>query len=179
MCEKSVGTPTTHSSTARHGPGLAHGLCLDAGRGTGAALPRGLSSQRPPGNPGQSLRLCSACDKTHPFPVALLCSSASAAPEFEGRGGDDLGTEIANTLYRIFNNKSSIDLKSLCISPREHCWVLYVDVLVGLTPLRRPRPTSVGNRGPAFLPELFPSSVGYSVSRVRLLGETLVSHNGF
>uniref|UniRef100_A0AC11DEV0 Exosome component 7 n=1 Tax=Ovis aries TaxID=9940 RepID=A0AC11DEV0_SHEEP len=55
--------------------------------------------------------------------------SASAAPEFEGRGGDDLGTEIANTLYRIFNNKSSIDLKSLCISPREHCWVLYVDVL--------------------------------------------------
>ncbi|ELR56125.1 Exosome complex exonuclease RRP42, partial [Bos mutus] len=56
--------------------------------------------------------------------------SASATPEFEGRGGDDLGTEIANTLYRIFNNKSSIDLKSLCISPREHCWVLYVDVLL-------------------------------------------------
>ena len=115
-------------------------------------MPRGLSSQRPPGNPGQSLRLCSACDKTHPFPVALLCSSASAAPEFEGRGGDDLGTEIANTLYRIFNNKSSIDLKSLCISPREHCWVLYVDVLVGLTPLRRPRPTSVGNPWARFPP---------------------------
>ncbi|XP_044789733.2 exosome complex component RRP42 isoform X1 [Bubalus bubalis] len=55
--------------------------------------------------------------------------SASATPEFEGRGGDDLGMEIANTLYRIFN-KSSIDLKSLCISPREHCWVLYVDVLL-------------------------------------------------
>ncbi|EAW64734.1 exosome component 7, isoform CRA_b [Homo sapiens] len=56
--------------------------------------------------------------------------SASATPEFEGRGGDDLGTEIANTLYRIFNNKSSVDLKTLCISPREHCWVLYVDVLL-------------------------------------------------
>nr|XP_045718558.1 exosome complex component RRP42 isoform X2 [Mirounga angustirostris] len=56
--------------------------------------------------------------------------SANATPEFEGRGGDDLGTEIANTLYRIFNNKSSIDLKSLCISPREHCWILYVDVLL-------------------------------------------------
>ncbi|OWK02780.1 hypothetical protein Celaphus_00010626 [Cervus elaphus hippelaphus] len=55
--------------------------------------------------------------------------SASATPEFEGRGGDDLGTEIANTLYRIFN-KSSIDLESLCISPREHCWALYVDVLL-------------------------------------------------
>uniref|UniRef100_A0A2K5DL11 Exosome component 7 n=1 Tax=Aotus nancymaae TaxID=37293 RepID=A0A2K5DL11_AOTNA len=56
--------------------------------------------------------------------------SANATPDFEGRGGDDLGTEIANTLYRIFNNKSSVDLKTLCISPREHCWVLYVDVLV-------------------------------------------------
>ncbi|XP_052042835.1 exosome complex component RRP42 isoform X1 [Apodemus sylvaticus] len=56
--------------------------------------------------------------------------SANATPEFEGRGGDDLGTEIANTLYRIFNNKSSVDLRSLCISPREHCWVLYVDVLL-------------------------------------------------
>ncbi|XP_005348215.1 exosome complex component RRP42 isoform X1 [Microtus ochrogaster] len=56
--------------------------------------------------------------------------SANATPEFEGRGGDDLGTEIANTLYRIFNNKSSIDLRSLCISPQEHCWVLYVDVLL-------------------------------------------------
>ncbi|XP_012575977.1 PREDICTED: exosome complex component RRP42 isoform X3 [Condylura cristata] len=56
--------------------------------------------------------------------------SANATPEFEGRGGDELGTEIANTLYRIFSNKSSIDLKSLCIHPREHCWVLYVDVLL-------------------------------------------------
>ncbi|XP_020663335.3 exosome complex component RRP42 [Pogona vitticeps] len=56
--------------------------------------------------------------------------SANATPEFEGRGGEELGTEIANTLYRIFNNESSIDLKLLCISPREHCWVLYVDVLL-------------------------------------------------
>ncbi|XP_004835117.1 exosome complex component RRP42 [Heterocephalus glaber] len=56
--------------------------------------------------------------------------SASATPEFEGRGGDDLGTEIASTLYRIFSSRSSVDLQSLCISPREHCWVLYVDVLL-------------------------------------------------
>ncbi|KAJ6662001.1 hypothetical protein lerEdw1_012848 [Lerista edwardsae] len=56
--------------------------------------------------------------------------SANAAPEFEGRGGEELGTEIANTLYRIFNNESSLDLKLLCINPREHCWVLYVDVLL-------------------------------------------------
>ncbi|XP_043920604.1 exosome complex component RRP42 [Protopterus annectens] len=56
--------------------------------------------------------------------------SANATPEFEGRGGEDLGTEISNTLYRVFDNMTSIDLKSLCISPREHCWILYVDVLV-------------------------------------------------
>nr|XP_016853348.1 PREDICTED: exosome complex component RRP42 [Anolis carolinensis] len=61
--------------------------------------------------------------------------SANATPEFEGRGGEELGTEIANTLYRIFDNESSVDLKLLCISPREHCWVLYVDVLVSKTNL--------------------------------------------
>uniref|UniRef100_A0A663DWG1 Ribosomal RNA-processing protein 42 n=1 Tax=Aquila chrysaetos chrysaetos TaxID=223781 RepID=A0A663DWG1_AQUCH len=57
--------------------------------------------------------------------------SANATPEFEGRGGEELGTEIANTFYRVFSSESSIDLKSLCINPREHCWVLYVDVLIG------------------------------------------------
>nr|XP_033786222.1 exosome complex component RRP42 [Geotrypetes seraphini] len=56
--------------------------------------------------------------------------SANAAPEFEGRGGEELGTEIANTLYRVFNNESSLDMKALCISPIEHCWILYVDVLL-------------------------------------------------
>lgn len=66
------------------------------------------------------------------FPPFLF-SSANATPEFEGRGGEELGTEIANTLYRIFNNESSIDLKSLCVHPREHCWGLYVDVLVSET----------------------------------------------
>ncbi|XP_048808096.1 exosome complex component RRP42 isoform X2 [Lagopus muta] len=56
--------------------------------------------------------------------------SANATPEFEGRGGEELGTEIASTLYRIFSSEGSVDLKSLCINPREHCWVLYVDVLL-------------------------------------------------
>ncbi|OXB65965.1 hypothetical protein ASZ78_002713 [Callipepla squamata] len=55
--------------------------------------------------------------------------SASATPEFEGRGGEELGTEIASTLYRVFSSEGTLDLKSLCINPREHCWVLYVDVL--------------------------------------------------
>ncbi|RVE67036.1 hypothetical protein OJAV_G00113430 [Oryzias javanicus] len=45
-----------------------------------------------------------------------------------GRRG--AGIELSNTLYRVFNNKSSVDLQSLCISAGEHCWVLYVDVLL-------------------------------------------------
>lgn len=61
---------------------------------------------------------------------AFNVSSANATPEFEGRGGEELGTELSNTLYKVFNNKCSVDLKSLCISAGEHCWVLYVDVLV-------------------------------------------------
>lgn len=40
--------------------------------------------------------------------------------------------ELSTTLYKVFNNKHSVDLKRLCITPGEHCWVLYVDVLVGL-----------------------------------------------
>lgn len=56
--------------------------------------------------------------------------SANATPEFEGRGGEELGTEIANMLYKIFDNKSSIDLETLCVLPREHCWTLYIDVLL-------------------------------------------------
>lgn len=62
--------------------------------------------------------------------ILLIISSANATPEFEGRGGEELGTELSNTLYKVFNNKHSVDLKSLCISAGEHCWVLYVDVLV-------------------------------------------------
>uniref|UniRef100_A0A1A8ABQ8 Ribosomal RNA-processing protein 42 n=1 Tax=Nothobranchius furzeri TaxID=105023 RepID=A0A1A8ABQ8_NOTFU len=57
-------------------------------------------------------------------------SSANATPEFEGRGGEELGTNLSNVLYKVFSNKHSLDLHSLSISPGEHCWVLYVDVLL-------------------------------------------------
>lgn len=65
-----------------------------------------------------------------PPPPTHTPSSANATPEFEGRGGEELGMELSNTLYKVFNNKHSVDLKGLCISAGEHCWVLYVDVLV-------------------------------------------------
>ncbi len=62
--------------------------------------------------------------------MKCFCSSANATPEFEGRGGEELGVELSNTLYKVFNNRHSVDLRSLCICPGENCWVLYVDVLV-------------------------------------------------
>lgn len=57
-------------------------------------------------------------------------SSANASPEFEGRGGEELGVMLAKTLERAYNHKSAIDLESLCILPGKQCWVLYIDALV-------------------------------------------------
>ena len=66
--------------------------------------------------------------------LILLClffsSSANASPEFEGRGGEELGAMLAKTLGRAYNHKSAIDLESLCILPGKQCWVLYIDALV-------------------------------------------------
>lgn len=57
-------------------------------------------------------------------------SSANASPEFEGRGGEELGSMLAKTLQRAYNHKSAIDLESLSILPGKQCWVLYIDALV-------------------------------------------------
>jgi len=60
---------------------------------------------------------------------AVECSP-SAAREFEGRGAEELNGELAGLLQRIFDNKSALDLKKLCIIPGQRCWILYVDALV-------------------------------------------------
>jgi hypothetical protein len=62
--------------------------------------------------------------------IVLTFSSANATPEFEGRGGETLATEITSILMRAYNSASVLDLKSLCIIPGEQCWVLYIDVVV-------------------------------------------------
>ena len=64
--------------------------------------------------------------------VIYANSSANATPDFEGRGGDALATEITNLLYRAYSSSTVLDLSSLCLLQGKHCWVLYVDVLVGL-----------------------------------------------
>ena len=56
-------------------------------------------------------------------------SSANASPVFEGRGGDVLASELSNCLVQMING-TSLDLKSLCIIPGKHVWVLYVDAIV-------------------------------------------------
>ncbi|PVD21192.1 hypothetical protein C0Q70_19360 [Pomacea canaliculata] len=56
--------------------------------------------------------------------------SANATPEFEGRGGEDLATEIMNFLSHSYSSETVLDLKSLCLVPSKLCWVFYVDVLL-------------------------------------------------
>lgn len=56
--------------------------------------------------------------------------SANATPEFEGRGGEELGQDIALCLTTAFNSKNALDLTSLCIVKQKLCWILYVDVVV-------------------------------------------------
>lgn len=56
--------------------------------------------------------------------------SANASPEFEGKGGDDLATEISNVLTLAYKSPDAFDLKGLCILPHKKCWKMIVDVLV-------------------------------------------------
>uniref|UniRef100_A0A1B6CR00 Ribosomal RNA-processing protein 42 n=2 Tax=Clastoptera arizonana TaxID=38151 RepID=A0A1B6CR00_9HEMI len=53
--------------------------------------------------------------------------SANATPAFEGRGGEDLATEISSFLARAY---SSFSLEPLCILRGLQCWKLYADILV-------------------------------------------------
>lgn len=59
-----------------------------------------------------------------------LPSSALASPEFEGRGGEELGQHLALCLDEAYRNPSALPLPSLAIIPGRQCWVLFVDVLV-------------------------------------------------
>lgn len=64
--------------------------------------------------------------------VIIFPSSANATPAFEGRGGDDLATEISNVLSMAYQTPDAFDLKQLCIIPQKKCWKMYVDILVSV-----------------------------------------------
>ncbi|KAG7203192.1 hypothetical protein KM043_010299 [Ampulex compressa] len=56
--------------------------------------------------------------------------SANATPAFEGKGGDNLATEISNILTIAYQTRDAIDLRKLCILPHQKCWKIYVDILI-------------------------------------------------
>ncbi|KAL3679902.1 hypothetical protein R1sor_022858 [Riccia sorocarpa] len=61
--------------------------------------------------------------------------SPTAAPEFEGRGGEELSMDLSRALQRSFLGGASgagaaIDLASLSIVEGKLCWMLYIDGLV-------------------------------------------------
>ncbi|KAI4470194.1 exosome complex exonuclease ribosomal rna processing protein [Holotrichia oblita] len=56
--------------------------------------------------------------------------SANATPDFEGRGGESLATEISNTLTAAYSSNSVFDYTKLCILKGRKCWKIYVDILI-------------------------------------------------
>lgn len=64
--------------------------------------------------------------------------SPMAHPAFRGRGGDELGNEIAQMLERSFHDgptaratgTGALDHESLSIVSGKTCWLLYVDALI-------------------------------------------------
>ncbi|VDK49421.1 unnamed protein product [Anisakis simplex] len=56
--------------------------------------------------------------------------SANATPLFVGRGGEDIGEEVASVLDAAYDNPYVLpDLKSLILSPM-HVWKLFVDIVI-------------------------------------------------
>lgn len=56
--------------------------------------------------------------------------SANATPDFEGRGGEDLAIQIANTLTAAYQSPFAFDLRKLCIVKGRKCWKFFVDILI-------------------------------------------------
>lgn len=72
-------------------------------------------------------------DVLHDLTILIFSvSSANAAPEFEGRGGEDLASDITNMMRQAYADPNTLDMKSLCVAERQHCWILYIDILVSV-----------------------------------------------
>lgn len=56
--------------------------------------------------------------------------TASASPNFEGRGAEEVNVLLECILSQMFLTDGAVDLKQLCIQPGSRCWVLNVDVCV-------------------------------------------------
>lgn len=56
--------------------------------------------------------------------------SANATPEFEGRGGENLATEISRLLTRAYSHSNIFNLNQLNVLDGHQCWVLFVDIQI-------------------------------------------------
>lgn len=76
-----------------------------------------------------SMCLC-GCVYTCEIYCCTFASSALASPEFERRGGEELGSYLAQLMSRAYQHDDCVDLSSLCVSTGQRCWILYIDGLV-------------------------------------------------
>ena len=77
----------------------------------------------PGSNPSTPLHYLHHC-------MYLFYSSSLASPEFERRGGEELGAALAQMMSRAYQHDGCVDLSGLCVSPGQQCWLLYIDGLV-------------------------------------------------
>ncbi|RKP27785.1 ribosomal protein S5 domain 2-type protein [Syncephalis pseudoplumigaleata] len=62
--------------------------------------------------------------------VSVECAP-SASQQLEGRGADELNTELAEALSRALTGpRSGLNLRQLCIVENMHCWILNIDAIV-------------------------------------------------
>lgn len=65
--------------------------------------------------------------------VSVECSPV-ASPEYQGRGGEEWGAEMAHAVQAALlgggGGGGGVDLSSLCILAGKTCWLVYVDALV-------------------------------------------------
>lgn len=54
--------------------------------------------------------------------------SANAAPEFEGRGGEDLATSLSSMLEKVYSSPHTLDTSKLCVVAGKYVKGLYVDI---------------------------------------------------
>lgn len=55
--------------------------------------------------------------------------SAHANPEFQGRGGEQVASQIVNILSNLYSSHN-FDLSSLCIVEAKKCWHVYIDIVL-------------------------------------------------
>ncbi|CAG0884128.1 unnamed protein product [Darwinula stevensoni] len=56
--------------------------------------------------------------------------SANASPQFAGRGGNELASDIQSCLDRAFSSPSVLDYTALCVERGHFSWTLFVDILI-------------------------------------------------